>query len=92
MYLSQIVTLKFATVVGPVEEGLTLAWSTSEITPPTVVGYLSDMTTDGLPSLDLAFVLTGNPPTQIVAAIPLKPPPWIIRVYPAFPLPHREWL
>jgi hypothetical protein len=48
-----------------VEERLALTWPTGEVAPATVVCDLSDMTTDGLPSLNLAIVLLRETPTQI---------------------------
>jgi hypothetical protein len=88
--LREIHYLEFPTVVGPVEERLALTGPTGEVTSATVVGDLSNVSTDGLPSLNLAFILLRETPTQIVATVPLEPPPWVIGIYPALIPPHRE--
>jgi hypothetical protein len=45
-----------------------------------------------LPTPNLAFILAGQPAAQEIAAVPLKPPAGIVRIYPAFGSPDAEWL
>jgi len=49
---------------------------------------LCDVSSDSLPSLDLARVLLRHAATHVIAAVPLEPAPRIVRVNPAFATPN----
>src|SRR5579864_6235639 len=78
-----------STIVGPVEQRLSLSRSTQPISWIAMPLNLCDMPTNCFPAPDLACVLVGHPAAHIIAAIPLKPAARIIGVDPAFLTPHR---
>src|SRR5262245_31052128 len=79
-------------VIGPVQQGLSLARPAAGIARLAMRSDLRDMTPDGLPSFDLAFVFVGHAATHIVSAIPLEPSARVIGVNPTLPAPLRERL
>ena len=80
--------LHFSTVVGPVQQRLPLSAPAIQVAFLTVFAKLGDMPLHGLPALDLLRVARGAPP-QVIAAVPLKPAPGIVRIDPAFHDPIR---
>ena len=51
---------------------------------------LADVTADCFPAFDLFF--DGHSSPDVVAAVPLEPAAWIVRMYPPLPAPFRERL
>jgi hypothetical protein len=86
------VFLQFPAVVGPMQERLPLPSAARQITRLARKLKLSDVTTDCFPAFDLPHVLVGHSSPHIVAAVPLEPATWIVRMYPSFPAPFRERL
>ena len=74
------------------QQGLPLTFPAENISALAIHLKLTDVPLDGLPAFDLSRIFVRKPPTEIIAAVPLKPAAWIIRVYPALPAPHRERL
>ena len=53
---------------------------------------LADVTADCFPAFDLTSVFDGHSSPDVVAAVPLEPAAWIVRVYPSLPAPFRQRL
>jgi hypothetical protein len=53
---------------------------------------LADVTADCFPAFDLTSVFDGHSSPDVVAAVPLEPAAWIVRMYPPLPAPFRERL
>lgn len=79
-------------IVSPVQQRLPLPRTAKRIAGLAVHFDLIDVTTKGLPALDLPSVLLRHPPAHVIAAVPLKPAPRIFGMDPAFPAPDRERL
>jgi hypothetical protein len=86
------VSLKFPAIVGPMQERLSLPSAARQITRLARKLKLSEVTADCFPAFDLPNVLVGHSSPHIVAAVPLEPATWIVRMYPSFPAPFRERL
>jgi hypothetical protein len=86
------VSLQLPAVVRPMQERLPLPSATRQITRLARKLELSDVTADCFPAFDLPNVLVGHSSSHIVAAVPLEPAAWIVRMYPSFPAPFRERL
>ena len=86
------VSLDFPTIIGPVQQSLSLAWTAKRIARFTILAELGDMPSERLPALDLPIVLLRHSAAHIIAAVPLKPATRIIRVEPAVVLPHGQGL
>src|SRR5450755_4086297 len=83
---------QLATVVGPVQQRLSLAPATPDIARLARKLKLTHMTADCRPAFDLPSVLVGHSSPHVVPAVPLEPAAWIVGVYPSFPAPFRERL
>lgn len=66
---------------------MALAWPATGIARFAVLTHLGDVAAHRLPALDLAFILMGEPSSQVVAAVPLEPAAGILGVNPAFGYP-----
>ena len=78
-------------VVGPVKDGLPLAPPTFEIARLAVLPNRRHVPRDRPPASNLPGVVGGST-THVVAAIPLEPPAWILRVDPSAATPDGERL
>jgi hypothetical protein len=74
------------------EKGLALSPSTEQVSLLTILNNLCNVSSKSFPARDLAHVLERQPSSHVIATIPLKPPPRVVRVYPALFSPHGEWL
>jgi hypothetical protein len=63
------------------EQRLSLLWAAIERAGGTIFPDLSDMTADGAPAFDLPLIVDASP-SQVVAAIPLKPATRVFLVKP----------
>ena len=81
-----------AAVVGPVQQSLALPRPTCRVAGLAVPLDLRDVPPDGLPSSNLPRILLRDTPPHVIAAVPLKPAPWIVGMDPTFPAPDRERL
>lgn len=79
-------------VMRPLQKRLSLSPAAKDISRLTVCANLSSVTRKAAPSLDLYGIYFRDPPPQIIAAIPLKPPPRIGANNPTFLFPVRERL
>lgn len=84
--------LQLAAVVSPMEQGLALARATGQVARLAVADDLPDVTPYGSPALNLAGILFGQSPADVISAIPLEPAAWVVGVDPAFLAPYRERL
>src|SRR5438270_5278063 len=84
--------LQLAAVVSPMEQGLALARATGQVARLAVADDLPDVTPYGSPALNLAGILFGQSPADVISAIPLEPAAWVVGVDPAFLAPYREGL
>src|SRR5580765_497784 len=82
----------FTAVICPVQQRLALAWPARRISGFAVTPDLREMPPDCFPTLDLAGVLFWHSTAHIVAAVPVEPASWVIRMYPALATPHRQRL
>jgi hypothetical protein len=80
-------------VIRPVQERLALAPPAGRVARLAMFPDLRDVALHRLPATDLAGVLLGHPPAQVVAAIPLEPAARIVRMFQPF-LRHSDkgWL
>src|SRR5262249_32003003 len=69
-------------IIGPVQQGLSLPWTASQIAAAAVLFELRDVPADGSPAADLALVVRAAA-AQIVAAIPLEPAAGVLVIDPA---------
>ncbi len=81
----------FPRIVGPVEQRLSLLGAAGEVAGAAVFLNLGEMAANGPPAADLPLVVR-TAAAQIVAAVPLKPAPRIIGVYPTLGPPHGQRL
>src|ERR1700761_7432296 len=79
-------------VVCPVQDCLALSRSAAQIARLTGSRDLYDVSSNGLPALDLTTILLGHSTPHVIATIPLKPSTRVIRVDPTLPAPLRQWL
>lgn len=79
-------------VVGPLEQGLPLAWAAGRILRFAIHLYLRRMAAKGAPALDLLLIYFGQPSAQIITAIPLEPAARIGPKNPALVAPYRKRL
>src|SRR5262245_53181032 len=77
-----------STVVGPMQECLTLPLAAGEVTLFTVPPDLCDVSLDLLPTPDLPRILLRHAASHVIAAVPLEPATGIVGVQPALPAPH----
>ena len=80
------------TIVGPMQQGLFLTGATKGIAGFTIHSNLRNMSPEGLPSLDLAFVFFRHSAAEVITAIPLEPAARIVLVYPSLTAPFRQGL
>lgn len=73
------------------EERLALAGATGKVSWHAIVCYLMSMTSNILPPLYLPLVIGVSTP-YVISAIPLKPSPWVIGMYPPLLSPDRQRL
>jgi len=78
----------FPTVIGPVEQCLSLSRAAGLIAGLAVASDLHHVAANGLPSSDLTGILFRHPPPHVVAAIPLDPPARIVGMIPTLFAPH----
>ena len=78
-------------VIRPVQNRLTLADSTTQVSISAILFYLRDMSNDSLPSLYLPHIIRTSA-AHIITAIPLEPAPRVIFPYPPLLLPDGKWL
>src|SRR4051812_41489016 len=83
--------LDLAGIVGPMEKRLALARPAVRIPAGAILLQLGDVPPDRAPSFDLPDIVRMTP-SRIVAAIPLEPPPRVVRVDPPFVAPNFERL
>jgi hypothetical protein len=74
------------------EKRLSLASPAEEIARLAMSLNLPNVPPDGLPTLYLAPVFVRHPPSHVIAAIPLEPAAWVVRMDPALGAPHRQRL
>ncbi len=79
-------------VIRPVQERLALAPSARQVPRLAICPDLRDVALHRLPATDLAGVLLGHPPAQVIAAISLEPAARIVWMYPALSSPFRQGL
>jgi hypothetical protein len=75
--------LQRPTIIRPVEERLPLTRAAERISRLTISLDLMNVPTKCFPAVDLAPILIRNAAAEIVAAIPLEPSAWVVRVNPA---------
>jgi len=68
-------------IIGPLQQGLALPGPAMGTFPNTVFFQLPQVAPKGPPTLDLTLII-GTAPSQIVAAVPLEPPPGIFGIDP----------
>src|SRR3954468_10178425 len=78
-------------VVRPVEHGLPLLPPALEIARIAVLANRRHVPRNRPPSPNLPRIV-GASPAQVVAAVPLKPPAWILRMDPAVATPDCKRL
>ena len=86
------VSLDFPTIIGPVQQSLSLARTAKRIARLTILAQLGDMPFERRPALDLPVILLRHSASHVIAAIPLKPATRIVRVEPAVVLPYGQGL
>ncbi|KQZ95345.1 hypothetical protein ASD64_18875 [Mesorhizobium sp. Root157] len=74
------------------QQSLTLAASAPDVARLAITPHLRHVASHSFPSTDLAFVLSWQSASVEVAAIPLEPSAWIIRMDPALGPPDPERL
>ena len=84
--------LKTSTVVGPVKEGLSLAFAAGLVAGLAVKFDLPNVSSHCLPAPDLSKVFLRRTAAHIISAIPLKPAARIVGVYPSVLAPNVQWL
>src|SRR3954447_23936008 len=84
--------LQLAAVIGPMQQGLTLARPAHRVAGFAVALDLADMAAHRPPPLDLPRILLRQPTAEIVAAIPLEPAARVVRKNPSFVPPYRQLL
>src|SRR3954462_6067089 len=90
--LPQTDALDLAAIIRPMQQRLPLAFSAPDVAGLTVHLNLANMAPHGFPAFDLPCILAGEPAAHVVAAIPLEPAAWIVRMYPALLAPNRKRL
>jgi len=83
--------LNLSGIVGPMQKCLPLFRSTLEVAFSAVFAKLSNVSTYGFPSFDLAPVI-GTASSHIVSAVPLEPSSRVLIVNPALLEPEGQWL
>ena len=74
------------------QERLPLPFVARQITRLARKLKLTNVTADCPPAFDLTSVFDGRSSPHVVAAVPLEPAAWIVRMYPPLPPPFRQRL
>jgi len=74
------------------KQRLSLTLAAEEIAGHAVALNPANVPARRLPAFDLPAVFLGDPPSGEISAVPLEPAAGILRAYPAFGAPDRQWL